>query len=92
MRLSEIEMIANNLKFTNRPLWETARLISLFTVAPHMKKAPKLKELFPLPWDEEGQKAELEDMARYAKDMQAISKMLSAKMNQNSNNENNIQK
>lgn len=85
-------MIADNLKFVDRPLWETSRLISLFTVAPHMKKAPKLKELFPLPWDDEGKKAEMADMLKYAKSMRAVSQLLSDKMNQETNNENTIQK
>lgn len=71
----ELDMCTKNLEYTDRPLWDTTRILSMFTIMPHTRKRVKLHEMFPLPWDQKYDPEE-QDLMRHAKQMEAIAEML----------------
>ena len=80
MQPSELRMAAENLRYSFRPLWDAARILALYTVAPHSKKKLKLRDVFPLPWDSEGEPAhEEEDILEHTKRMEQFAKLMSSK-------------
>ena len=50
--MSELEDVLRNLQYTNRPLWDAARLVALVNAQKASKKKLKLKDLWDLPWDD----------------------------------------
>lgn len=71
----ELDYCLRDLTHVNRPLWDAARIVSMFTVAPHMSKKVQIQKMFPLPWDHDGEHEDTEDeiqrqmefMKQYAK-------------------------
>ncbi len=56
MDLMELDLAAQNLQYTDRNIWDSTRLLGLFTLMPHTKKRLKTKDIFSLPWDQESEK------------------------------------
>ncbi len=80
MQPSELRMAAENLRYSFRPLWDAARILSLYTVAPYSKKKLKLMDVFPLPWDSDDEPAHEEnDILEHSKRMEQFAKLMSKK-------------
>lgn len=54
----ELDMMAQQLEFSDRPLWDAARIISMYVVAPYSKRKLNAKRLFPLPWDNQDEEVD----------------------------------
>ena len=78
----ELDYCLRDLTHVNRPLWDAARIVSMFTVAPHMSKKVQIQKMFPLPWDHDGEHEDTEDeierqmefMKQYAKTLNSTKK------------------
>lgn len=53
MQPLDLDLMADNVQYTDRPTWDTARILAMYSIAPYTKKSQKIQDLFPLPWDEE---------------------------------------
>ena len=81
MQVADLLLMEDHIRYSHRPTWEAARILSVFQVAPHSKKKLKIEELFPLPWDKD-QKATDGEMMKMMQHMQNLGAIMSQKMNQ----------
>ena len=51
MDMLELDLVTRNLGFSDRSIWDAARILGLLTIMPHSKKKLKVKDIFSLPWD-----------------------------------------
>jgi hypothetical protein len=51
----ELDLMAEELQFTARPIWDAARVLSMYVAAPYSKQKLNARKMFPLPWDKEGE-------------------------------------
>ena len=77
MQPLDIDMIADHVQYTDRPVWDCTRILSLYMIAPYSKKRQKIQDLFPLPWDEEAMSDQTEeDFKAHVARMDELAKML----------------
>lgn len=76
MSLMDIELMAPHVEYTDRPLWDTTRILSLFITAPYMKQKKDIQDMFPLPWDKAPLDDRPDDIKQHIASMQEYAKLL----------------
>ena len=90
MDMLELDLVTRNLGFSDRSVWDAARILGLLTLMPHTKKRLKVKDVFSLPWDNVDDRitdGNVED----AEAMERMMKAMEEKFNKFVNNESKIQ-
>ena len=72
----ELECIYDHVPYSDRPIWDTSRILSLYIIAPYMKKKMDIQDMFPLPWDAERPSDDEDDILAHTKAMQELAKKL----------------
>ena len=75
----ELDMTAEQLEFSDRPMWDTTRVLAMYMAAPYSKKKLNARKMFPLPWDHDSEadiRMEEEAFKEQAKRMNEIAKLL----------------
>lgn len=52
MQEYELNHLLDMIQYTDKPIYESARLISYFSISPYLKKKIPMDEFMPLPFDE----------------------------------------
>lgn len=47
----EVNLLYENMQFSNVDMWETTRLLGYMVSAPYMKEKKSITDFLPLPWD-----------------------------------------
>lgn len=76
MTYLELDLMYDHMPFSDRPVWDTTRILALYSISPYCKKKIKIQDMFPLPWDDDiPENDELDIMAHTAR-MNELAKLL----------------
>ena len=76
MSYTELDLVYDHVPYSDRPIWDTARIQSLYSISPYCKKKINIQDMFPLPWDEEKPSSDEADIKAHMNAMEQLAKTL----------------